>query len=46
MHQIPICDLLMLDVYEKLIAAEEQLAAGKVLDGDISLKSIREKYNV
>ncbi|WP_371367807.1 hypothetical protein SRRS_16110 [Sporomusa rhizae] len=38
--------LFMLDVYSKLIAAEEQLAEGKVLDGDTSLKSIREKYNV
>jgi len=38
--------MFMLDVYSKLIAAEEQLAAGKVLDGDISLKSIREKYKL
>lgn len=38
--------MFMLDVYSKLIAAEEQLAEGKVLDGDASLKSIREKYNV
>jgi len=30
----------------KFIAAEEQLAEGKVLDADVSLKSIREKYNV
>lgn len=36
----------MLEVYSKLIAAEEQLKEGKVLDGDASLKSIREKYNV
>jgi PHD/YefM family antitoxin component YafN of YafNO toxin-antitoxin module len=36
----------MLDVYSKLNAAEEQLAEGKVLDGDASLKSIREKYDV
>lgn len=36
----------MLDVYSKLIAAEEQLAEGKVIDGDVSLKSLREKYNV
>ncbi|HCF49125.1 MAG TPA: type II toxin-antitoxin system Phd/YefM family antitoxin, partial [Syntrophomonas sp.] len=27
-------------------AAETQIAEGKVLDGDTSLKSIREKYNV
>ncbi|MFZ3101348.1 MAG: type II toxin-antitoxin system Phd/YefM family antitoxin [Desulfitobacteriaceae bacterium] len=38
--------MFMLDVYDKLIAAEEQLKAGKVLDGAASLKSIREKYNV
>ncbi|WP_371380387.1 type II toxin-antitoxin system Phd/YefM family antitoxin [Sporomusa aerivorans] len=38
--------MFMLDVYSKLIAAEEQLAEGKVLNGDASLKSIREKYNV
>lgn len=38
--------LLMLDVYNKLVAAEAQIAEGKVLDGDSSLKSIRKKYNV
>ena len=38
--------LLMLDVYNKLAAAEAQIAEEKVLDGDTSLKSIREKYNV
>lgn len=38
--------MFMLDVYSKLIAAEEQLAEGKVLDGNTSLKRIREKYNV
>lgn len=36
----------MLDVYEKLDAAEEQVRQGKVLDADEGLKSIREKYNV
>jgi PHD/YefM family antitoxin component YafN of YafNO toxin-antitoxin module len=36
----------MLDVYNKLSEAEEQLKEGKVLDGDASLKSIREKYHV
>ena len=36
----------MLDLYDKLMAAEEQLKEGKVLDGDASLKIIREKYNV
>ncbi|HEY5582976.1 MAG TPA: type II toxin-antitoxin system Phd/YefM family antitoxin [Ruminiclostridium sp.] len=38
--------LLMLDVYHKLAEAEAQIAEGKVLDGNTSLKSIREKYNV
>jgi PHD/YefM family antitoxin component YafN of YafNO toxin-antitoxin module len=38
--------LFTLDVYNKLAAAEAQIAQGKVLDGDTSLKSIREKYNV
>ena len=38
--------LYMLDVYNKLYAAEAQIAKGKVLDGDASIKSIREKYNV
>ena len=38
--------LLMLDVYKKLVAAEAQIAEGKVLDGDTSLKNIRVKYNV
>ena len=36
----------ILDVYSKLIAAEEQLTEGKVLDADDSLKIIREKYSV
>ena len=35
-----------LDVYNRLDAAEEQFVKGKVLDGDTSLLSIREKYNV
>lgn len=38
--------MLMLDVYNKLNAAEEQLEQGIVLEGDDSLKNIREKYNV
>lgn len=38
--------LYMLDVYNKLAAAEAQIAGGELLDGDASLKSIREKYNV
>jgi PHD/YefM family antitoxin component YafN of YafNO toxin-antitoxin module len=38
--------LYMLDIYNKLAAAETQIAEGKVLEGDSSLKSIRKKYNV
>ncbi|NLG33610.1 MAG: type II toxin-antitoxin system Phd/YefM family antitoxin [Syntrophomonadaceae bacterium] len=38
--------LFMLDVYNKLIAAETKIAEGKILDGNASLKSITEKYNV
>ncbi len=38
--------LYMFDVYNKLVAAEAQIAEGKVLDGEASLRSIREKYNV
>lgn len=38
--------MLMLDIHNKLKAAEEQLGEEKILDGDLSLKSIREKYNV
>ena len=36
----------MSDVKAKLALSEEQILKGNVLDGDISLKSIREKYNV
>jgi PHD/YefM family antitoxin component YafN of YafNO toxin-antitoxin module len=38
--------LYMLDIYNKLAADETQIAEGKELEGDSSLKSIREKYNV
>ena len=38
--------MFMLDANDKLMAAEEQLKEGKALDGEVSLKSIREKYNV
>lgn len=38
--------LYMLDIYDKLAAAETQIAEGKMLEGDSSLKSIKEKYNV
>jgi len=36
----------MLDVYNKLAAAEAQIAEGRVLDGEASLRSIRGKYNL
>lgn len=32
----------MLDVYSKLIAAEEQITESKILDGEASLKEIKE----
>ena len=38
--------MFMLDVYDKLLAAEEEIKSGKTLDADSSIKSIREKYNV
>ena len=38
--------MFMSDVYRKLNAAEEQLTEEKILDGDESLKEIKEKYNV
>lgn len=38
--------MFMLDVYNKHAEAEKQLAEGNALNGDASLKSIREKYNV
>lgn len=38
--------LLLNDVYSKLEAAEKQFAEGKVLDGDASLKGIRQKYEL
>lgn len=36
----------LLDAYEKLAAAEEQVRDGKVLNAAQGLKSIRDKYNV
>lgn len=33
----------MLDVYDKLLAAEQQLGNGEVFDAEVSLKNIREK---
>ncbi|SHK09893.1 type II toxin-antitoxin system Phd/YefM family antitoxin [Desulforamulus aeronauticus] len=38
--------MFMLDVYSKLIAAEEQIVEGKTFDAEVALKSIRDKYNV
>lgn len=38
--------MFMLDVYKKLAEAEKQLTEEKVLDGDTSLRSLREKFNV
>ncbi len=38
--------MFMLDVYDKLMAAEEQIQAGKTLDAESSIESIRKKYNV
>lgn len=38
--------MFLLDVYNKLIAAEKQIEEGKVLDGNASIKAIREKHNV
>lgn len=38
--------MFMSDVYQKLRDAEQQLAEGEILEGDTSLKKIREKYNV
>jgi len=36
----------MSEVRAKLALSEEQILKGNVLNGDISLKSIREKFNV
>ena len=38
--------MFMLDVYDRLLAAEEQIKSGKTLDADASIKSIREKFDV
>lgn len=38
--------MFMLDVYDKLMAAEEEIKSGKTLDAESSIRSIREKYNV
>ncbi len=34
--------MFMLDVYDKLMAAEEEIKTGKTLDADSSIKNIRE----
>ncbi len=36
----------MIDIYNKLAAAEEQIKDGKMLDAEASMKGLREKYNV
>lgn len=38
--------MFMLDVYSKLVAADEQVKVGKVLDADKGLEDLRKKYNV
>jgi PHD/YefM family antitoxin component YafN of YafNO toxin-antitoxin module len=38
--------LFLADVYQKLAAAEAEIADGKTLDADESLKRVREKYRV
>lgn len=38
--------MFMMDVSNKLAAAEAQIGEGKIIDADASIKSIREKYNV
>ena len=38
--------MFMLDVYDKLLAAEEEIKSGKILDAGASIKSVRDKYNV
>lgn len=38
--------LSMLDVYQKLHAAEEEISDGKIMDADSSLRNIRAKYGV
>ena len=38
--------LLMLDVFEKLAEAEEDIKAGKTMDAKAALKELRTKYNV
>ena len=39
-------NLFLHDVYDRLEAAEQQIAEGRVLDGETSLKDIRQKYGL
>lgn len=39
-------NLFLHDVYDRLEAAEQQIAGGRVLDGETSLKDIRQKYGL
>ena len=36
--------MLMLDVYDRLAAAEDEVQAGKVTDAESSLRELRQKY--
>ena len=38
--------MFMLEVENKLVEAEKQIQEGDTLEGDASIKAIREKYNV
>jgi len=38
--------MFLLDAYNKLAAAEEQISSGKVINAKDALKTIREKFNV
>ena len=38
--------MLLLDAYSKLTAAEEQIKQGKMLDAEIELQKLKDKYNV
>jgi PHD/YefM family antitoxin component YafN of YafNO toxin-antitoxin module len=39
-------NMLLADLYQKLADSEAQIADGKVLDADVSLKRVRAKYHV
>jgi len=38
--------MFLIDAYNKLAAAEEQISSGKVINAKDALKTIREKFNV